>query len=107
MPKQHPRRQHLRAWRNFYGKTLQEVADALGVAHSTVQRQEAGGAGVDDTTFAAIARFYGITPAELEASPADAGKARALHKLYTLAKGMDAEGLAALATMAERMKPKP
>lgn len=61
---------------------------------------------MDDATFAAIARFYGITPAELEASPSDAERARALHRLYTLAKGMDTEALAALATMAGRMSPK-
>jgi transcriptional regulator with XRE-family HTH domain len=103
MPKRHPIRPHLLAWRLRLKLTQQDVAEMVGVSHSTIQRQEAGLSGVDDKTFSEIARVYGITLAELSASPDDAGRGKALHRLWTVAQSMDADGLAALATLAERL----
>jgi uncharacterized protein YigA (DUF484 family) len=94
MTKSHPIRPHLLAWRRQMDKTQQEVAFALNVSHSTIQRQESGRAGVDDASFAEIARFYQITPAELSAPPSEAKRAQELHRLLTAARDMDAQSLA-------------
>jgi len=105
MRKHHPKRPFLLLWRNRMNWTQEQLANMLGVSHSTVQRQEAGKIGVDDQTFAAIAAAYGITVAELSAHPDDADKAKALHRIYTAAAELDAEALKAAATFMERMKP--
>jgi transcriptional regulator with XRE-family HTH domain len=105
MPKKHPTRPHLLAWRRKMDKTQQWLAGALGVDHSSVLRWERGTAGVDDATFKAIANAYGITVAELSAPPCQSGKARELDRLMRAVREMDEEGLRALATMAERLTP--
>jgi transcriptional regulator with XRE-family HTH domain len=104
MKKRHPIRPHLRAWRLHMGKKQQHIADALAMDHTTVHRHETGASGVDDKTFAAIAAFYGISPAELSAHPSEAARARELHRLWTAAQSMGHADLAALATFAERLK---
>jgi transcriptional regulator with XRE-family HTH domain len=104
MKKSHPIRPYLRAWRLHMDKTQQDVAEGLGIIHTTVHRHETGASGVDDKTFAAIAAFYGISPAELSGHPSESARARVLHRLYTAAQSMGDEDLAALAQMAERMK---
>lgn len=86
-------------------KSQQWLANELGTHHTSVSRWEKGEAGVDDATFDAIARAYGITVAELSAHPDDAGKAQALDRLMRALQSMDEEGLRALATMAERLTP--
>jgi transcriptional regulator with XRE-family HTH domain len=105
MQKKHPLRPHLHAWRLKMGKTQEWLADQIGCAHSTVLRWEKGAAGVDDATFSAIAKAYGITVAELSARPCQSGKARELDRLMRAVREMDEEGLRALATMAERLTP--
>lgn len=69
MRKAHPKLPHLRAWREHFGKTQEWVAEQVSRAHSNVVRWESGQAGVDNETFAAIAKAYGITVAELTARP--------------------------------------
>lgn len=105
MVKHHPKRPHLKAWRLHLEKTQEWLANEIGTSHSTVLRQERQDTGVDDETFAAIAKAYGITPAELSANPADRGKAAALDRLYKAVREQDAEGIALIAGYAERMKP--
>jgi transcriptional regulator with XRE-family HTH domain len=106
MPKKHPIRPHLRAWRLHFDKSLEWVADQIGISHSTVQRYEVGKAGVDDATFTAIAKVYWITEAELSAPVSEAEHARALHKLLSTVKGLDVESLTILVGFAQRMRPK-
>ena len=106
MPKKHPIRPHLLAWRQKMDKTQEWLANELGTSHSTVLRREKGTAGVDDATFAEIARIYGITVAELSASPEDAAKAKEMDRLMRALRDMDEDGLRALATMAERLTPR-
>ena len=101
----HPVRPHLRAWREKFGFKQKWLANELGTHPSNVLRQERGEIGVDDKTFTEIARIYGITVAELSAPPADAPKAAALDRLLRVAQSLDAEGVAALASFAERLKP--
>ena len=60
---------------------------------------------MDDATFEAIAKAYGITVAELSAPPKDADKARAMDRLLKAVKALDAEGVVTLASFAERLKP--
>lgn len=103
MTKAHPIRPHLLAWRQRMGKTLVWLANEIGTSHSTVQRQETGRSGVDDATFAAIARAYGITVAELSADPADADKARELARLLESVKGLDARGIRTLADLSDQL----
>ena len=106
MPKKHPVRPYLLAWREHLDKTQEWLANELGTHHSTVLRWEKRGAGVDDQTFAAIAKAYGITVAELSAPPGEAAKARQMDRLLRAIPKMDEEGLRTLATMAERLTPR-
>ncbi len=107
MAKQHSLRPHLKAWRKKLGKRQMWLANIIGTQQSNIARQERGDIGVDDETFAAIAKAYGITVAELSAHPDDAEKARALDRLLTAARQMDSETLAVVAGFAERIKPGP
>jgi len=101
MAKKLPIRPHLRAWRKFKGMTLVALAERLGLAHPSVIAWEQGKAGVDDATFAAIAEAYGITVAELSASPDDAERSRTLHRLMDVLKDLDDRRLSRLADLAE------
>lgn len=101
MAKRHPIRPHLRAWRQHYDKTLEWLADELSVGVSTVFRWESGENGVQDETFAAIAKAYGITAAELSAPPAEAARARQLHRLMQAMQQLDDKRLSRLADLAE------
>lgn len=56
---------------------------------------------MDDATFAAIADAYGITVAELSAPPAEAERARELHRLMEAMRELDARRLGRLADLAE------
>jgi len=104
MTKKHPIRPHLKAWRKFMKKTQVWVANEIGTTHSNYLRQEKGETGVDDATFEAIARAYGITVVELLAHPDDAEKARALNRLLNAVRHLDSEALAVVAGFAERIK---
>lgn len=101
MAKRHPTRPHLRAWRLHLGKTTLDLANILRTSHSTVLRWEAGENGVQQETFEAIARAYGITPAELSAPPAEAERARLLHRLMTILPQIDDRRLQRLTDLAE------
>ena len=105
MPKAHPIRPHLHAWRVHMDKTQQWLADELGTSHTTVLRWEKGHGGVDDATFEAIAKAYGISVAQLSAHPSETSKAQELDRLWRAVRQLDTDGLHALATMAERLKP--
>jgi transcriptional regulator with XRE-family HTH domain len=107
MVRKHPARPHLKAWRNFLGKTSQWVANEIGTYHSTILRYEDGVSGVDDATFAALAKAYGVSVAELSVAPADAPRAREMDRILRAIQQMDTEGLAAVAAIAERLKPAP
>ena len=104
MPKKHPVRRHLLAWRLHFGLTQEELANKIGTAHTTVGRWEAGKTGVDDATFSEIARVYGITPAELSAAPSDRGKALHMSRILDALRALDEKALDAVATVAEQMK---
>ncbi|MBK1656868.1 helix-turn-helix domain-containing protein [Paracraurococcus ruber] len=106
MIRKHPTRPFLRAWRKRLGKTAEWLANEIGTVHSTVLRYEAGTTGVDDATFEAIAKAYGISIAELSAHPNDAEKARAMDRILRAIRDMDEEGLSVIAGFAERMKPR-
>ena len=101
MAKRHPIRPHLRAWRLHFEKTLDWLANELGTSHSTVIRWETGENGVQQETFEAIARAYGITPAELSAPPKEAGRARELHRIMAALQALDDRRLQRLADLAE------
>ena len=101
MAKRHPTRPHLRSWRLHLGKTTLDLANILRTSHSTVLRWEAGENGVQQETFDAIARAYGITPAELSAPPAEAERARLLHRLMSILPQIDDRRLQRLTDLAE------
>jgi transcriptional regulator with XRE-family HTH domain len=105
MPKKHPIRPYLTPWRLKMNHSQQSLADELGIAHTTVGRWEAGVSGVDDATFEAISRIYGISVAELSVHPDHAEKARAMGRLFQAVKEMDAARLAKLADLAEDLRP--
>lgn len=105
MPKKHPVRPYLLPWRSKMGKTQEWLAEQIGVRHSTVNRQESGFSGVDDLTFAAIAKAYGITIAELSAHPDHSERARSLHRLMTRIANLSDSSIEALAGMAEQLPP--
>lgn len=100
MAKMHPRRPHLRAWREHFGLTLEALAEKMSCAISSVHRWESGAYGVQDETFQEIARVYGITVAELSAPPGEAERARNLHRLMTAISDMDDQRLRRLADLA-------
>ncbi len=104
MPNPHPARPHLREWRLYLGHSLKWLANELATSHPTVIRWEKGESGVNDATFQAIARAYGITPAELSAPPSEAERARLLHKLMQTIPNLTDKKLAALASMADTLK---
>lgn len=105
MGKAHPRRPHLKAWREHMDRTQEWLANEIGTSHSTVLRAEKQETGVDDRTFEAIAKAYGITVAELTAAPADREKAQAMDRLLRVVRDMDGPGVALIAGFAERLKP--
>jgi transcriptional regulator with XRE-family HTH domain len=102
-------RPFLRAWRKKVGWTQAKLANELGTDHTTISRYEKGKVRVDDATFSRIAAAYGITPAELSASPDDAERAREMHRIMSAIRELDDVSLRALADMAERLprRPKP
>lgn len=106
MPRRHPIRPYLRAWRTHFEMTAERLAGLLGMHHSTVIRQETGLIGVDDATFSAIADAYGISIAELSAAPADREKAQQLARLLGCVRHMDERGLRTLADLAEQIADK-
>lgn len=105
MVKQHPKRPHLMAWRAHVKKTQEWLANEIGTSHSTVLRYERQETGVNDATFAAIAKAYGITVAELSAPPDERDRAKQLDRLLSIVQKLDEEEIQALALIAERMKP--
>ena len=105
MPKKHPIRPYLFAWRTKMGKSSEWLANELGTVHSTVLRHESGRHGVDDATFKAIAAAYGITVAELSAHPDHSHRARALHRLLETLPKLDDRKVERLADLAEDLKP--
>ena len=107
MVKAHPVRPYLKAWRKKLGRKQNWLANEIGTSQSNIVRQERGEIGVDDATFAAIAKAYGISVAELSAHPNEADKAQALDRLLTAVRQMDGETLAVVAGFAERIKPAP
>lgn len=104
MKKRHPIRPHLRAWRIHFDETLEGLAEKLRISHSTIQRWETGAIGVDDKQFAEIARVYGITLAELSEHPSERERMQKMDQVLQLVRDLDAEGLAAVATLASRLK---
>jgi len=103
MPKRHPIRPHLRAWRQHLERTQEWLAAEIGTRHSSISRSEKGQSGLDDRTFAAIAEAYGITTAELSMAPADAARAREIDRILLALHRIDDDGLRALRAIAERM----
>lgn len=104
MPKTHPIRPYLGAWRVRMQKPLTWLADRIGVSHSTIQRQEKGKIGVDERTFAAIADAYGISVAELSAHPNDAEKAKELDRLLRRLQSLNARSIRTLADLSEQLE---
>lgn len=107
MVKQHTIRPFLKAWRKKLGKRQVWLAEEIGSHQSNIGRQERGDIGVGDTTFAAIAKAYGITVEELSVHPDEAAKAQALHRLTKAVQKLDTESIAILAGLAERMAKAP
>lgn len=105
MPKKHPVRPFLLAWRTKMEKTQEWLANEIGTSHSTVNRHESGFSGVDDKTFEAIAKAYGITVAELSAHPDQSERARAMHRLMSRLNLLSDEGVDALARLADQLSP--
>lgn len=64
-----PRSNFIAEVRRKKGKTQQQLADALGVSMTTVNRYEGGSRGVDQTTIQLIADFLGVQPHELFIKP--------------------------------------
>lgn len=101
MAKKLPIRPYLRAWRLAKGWKLIPLSARLGVSHSCIIAWEQGRAGVDDATFASIAKAYGITAAELSVEPSDAPRARSLHRLLEAVRSLDERKIGKLADLAE------
>jgi transcriptional regulator with XRE-family HTH domain len=89
------------------GWKLVPLAERLGVTHSCVIGWEQGKSGVDDSTFASIARAYGITVAELSVNPADAPRARSVHRLLEALRRLDELRISRLADLAEDLAGSP
>ncbi len=85
------------------GKSQIWLANELGTSHTSVRRQEVGESGVDDVTFAAIAKAYGITVAELSADPNQAERAQQMDRVMRAIQHLDQESLSVIAGFAERI----
>ena len=81
------------------GWKLVPLADRLGVSHSSIIAWEQGKAGVDEETFASIAKAYGITAAELSVHPTDAPRARSVHRLLEAPRRLDERRIDRLADL--------
>ena len=82
---------NLRSWRRSAGFTLQEVAERLGTAHSSILRYERGEVKPSPEVIAALAELYGRTPAELEVPPNQRQKGKRVHDAILLAKSLPEE----------------
>jgi transcriptional regulator with XRE-family HTH domain len=82
---------HLRAWRSLTGLTLQQVAGALGISHTTLLRYEKGIVMPSDDTVRRLAEIYGCTPAELQLDPKDRRKGQRVHLAIELAQNLPPE----------------
>ena len=82
---------NLRPWRKASGFTLQEVAERLGVTHSSILRYEKGAVKPSPEILTALAELYGCTPAELEVPPGQREQGRRVHDAILLAKSLPAE----------------
>jgi len=104
MRKKHLIRKHLRAWREKFDQSQVWLANEIGTSHTSIRRQELGESGVDDETFAAIAKAYGITVAELSAPPGEAERAQQMDRVMRAIQHLDQESLSVVAGLAERLK---
>jgi transcriptional regulator with XRE-family HTH domain len=104
MPAAHPRRPHLRAWRKHFAMTLDDLAVRLRIDDTTIGRWERQRIGVDDATFCAIARVYGITPAELSAPPGERDHAAAVAEVMQHVRALDTDAIRELASLARRLR---
>jgi transcriptional regulator with XRE-family HTH domain len=82
---------NLRPWRKASGFTLQEVAERLGVTHSSILRYEKGAVKPSPEILTALAELYGCTPAELEVPSGKRQEGKRVHDAILLAKSLPGE----------------
>ena len=104
MSKKQPLRSHIRDWRLERGLTLLQAAQLAGIDTGNLSRAERGLSGMDDATFAALAKVYGVSVAELSVAPEQAPRARQMGRLMTVMQTLDEKNLATLADLAERLR---
>ena len=82
---------HLRAWRKKSGRTLQQVAVALGTTHTTILRYERGDMKPPADMLRRLAELYDCLPAELQYDPAERDKGRRMHEALEILATLDPE----------------
>lgn len=93
---------HLRAWRKLRGMTLEQVAAALDVSHTSVSRWEKGDMEITSKTLVALCRLYGVAPEMLLYPPTEAELSRRFDELRPLLERMDDEAFRHVLYMAKR-----
>jgi transcriptional regulator with XRE-family HTH domain len=84
---------HLRAHRKVRRLTLEQVANDIGIAVSTLSGWERGERAVDLHDLEKLAAHYGVPPIVLLAAPEDSPKAQAMRRAAQIAEQMDADAL--------------
>ena len=92
---------HLKAWREFREKSLEQVANILDISHTTLLRWESGVHRVPAEKIKELARIYDCTPAELEYPPAERGTGQMLDHVLKLIQEKDPKALEAWIALGE------
>lgn len=99
-----PYQKHLAAWRIARDMTLEEAAEKLDVAHTTVSRWERGELPISSRRLVDLCRLYTVTPAQLLISPEEAQAEARLAEIRALLDGIDPEAYDHLKYVAARLK---
>lgn len=102
-----PAHAFLRAWREHRGLSLQQVADALRVTHTTVGRWEKGQMKIREEVLHALAELYKVSPRQLRAPVEQAELVRRLDLVQDIISDMDEAAFEDLLRVMQRFRKTP
>jgi transcriptional regulator with XRE-family HTH domain len=84
---------HLRAWRHEKDLTLEEVANSIGVKHTTISRWERGKLPLTTRDLERLASLYGVTTHQLCAPPEQAALVAHLDEVQQIIEQLEPDDL--------------
>lgn len=97
--------QYLRAWRLAKDMSLEQVANTLGIAVSSLSAYELGDRNLKLCDLQKLAEVYGVHVSALLMAPDDHPKAERMRKAATLAENMTEDAASDWLRMGERLQP--